>query len=158
LVWGAMFGAVIAVTTAYIKVPGVGGYYHLGDGFIYAGAILLGPGVAAGAAAIGSLFADFLAGWPAWAVPSFFIKGLTALAVGHLARGTRVNIRNLGAMGAGAVVTIVGYSAVAYFLFGEGFALYELYGNIGQTASGIVLASALLPLLSRAWTASRRGQ
>lgn len=157
LIWGALFGAVIAVTTAYIKIPGIGGYYHLGDGFIYAAAILLGPTVAAAAAAIGSMFADVLAGWPAWALPSFFIKGLTALVVGYLAHGVRVNLRNVGAMVAGALITVVGYSVAAYFIFGEGFALFEFYGNLGQTASGIIVASVLLPLLTRALKASGRG-
>ncbi|MFP4199842.1 MAG: ECF transporter S component [Clostridia bacterium] len=157
LIWGALFGAVIAVSTAYIKIPGPGGYYHLGDGFIYAAAILLGPTVAGTAAAIGSLFADVLAGWPAWALPSFFIKGLTALVVGYLARGVRVDLHNVGAMVVGASITVVGYSAAAYFIFGEGFALFEFYGNLGQTGSGIIVASVLLPLLSRALKASGRG-
>ena len=151
LIWGAMFTAMIAVATLYLKIPGPTGYYHLGDGLIYAAAILLGPGIGAIAAALGSALADMMGGYVIWAGPTFFIKGLTALAIGYIAHRGLSATRNLGAMLVGALITMVGYSVTAYFLYGRlpAVALAEFYGNIGQTGSGIVIGMLLVSFLRR---------
>lgn len=71
----AMFAALIAVATAFIKVPtGINdGYLHFGDSMIYLAACLLGP-YAAISAAIGGALADILAGAAVWALPTAIIK------------------------------------------------------------------------------------
>lgn len=71
----AMFAALIAVMTAFIKVPtGINeGYIHFGDSVIYLAACLLGP-YAAISAAIGGALADILAGAAVWALPTAIIK------------------------------------------------------------------------------------
>ena len=139
----------IAMATLYLRIPGPTGYYHLGDGLIYAAAILLGPGVAAAAAAVGSALADVMGGYAVWALPTFIIKGLTALAIGTLAYRARAHSRVIAAMAVGALITIVGYSLVSYFVFGMAFALTELYGNLGQTASGMVIGWILVTVFRR---------
>lgn len=76
----AMFAALIAVMTAFIKVPtGINeGYLHFGDSMIYLAACLLGP-YAAIAAAIGGGLADILAGAAVWALPTAIIKACNSI-------------------------------------------------------------------------------
>jgi uncharacterized repeat protein (TIGR04002 family) len=76
----AIFAAIIAVTTAFIKIPtGInGGYVHVGDSMMYLADCLLGP-YAAIAASIGGALADILAGAAIWAIPTAIIKPINSL-------------------------------------------------------------------------------
>ncbi len=75
-----LMAAIIAVSTAFIKVPtGINdGYLHFGDSMIYLAACLLGP-LGALSAAIGGALADILAGAAVWAIPTAIIKALNAV-------------------------------------------------------------------------------
>lgn len=75
-----LMAAIIAVFTAFIKVPtGINdGYLHFGDSMIYLAACLLGP-LGALSAAIGGALADILAGAAVWAIPTAIIKALNAI-------------------------------------------------------------------------------
>lgn len=75
-----LFAALIAVLTAFVKIPtGINsGYVHVGDSLIYLSGCLLGPyGILS--SAIGGAFADILAGAPVWAIPTAIIKALNCL-------------------------------------------------------------------------------
>lgn len=76
----ALFAALIAVMTAFIKMPtGINeGYLHFGDSMIYLAGCLLGPWAAL-AAAIGAALADILAGAAVWAPATAIIKALNAV-------------------------------------------------------------------------------
>ncbi len=76
----ALFAALIAVMTAFIKMPtGINeGYLHFGDSMIYLAGCLLGPWAAL-AAAIGGALADILAGAAVWAPATAIIKALNAV-------------------------------------------------------------------------------
>lgn len=76
----AMFAALIAVMTAFIKIPiGINeGYVHFGDSMIYLAACLLGP-YSAIAASIGGALADIIAGAAVWALPTAIIKPLNTI-------------------------------------------------------------------------------
>lgn len=76
----AVFAAIIAIMTAFIKIPtGINdGYLHFGDSMIYLAGCLLGP-YAALAAAIGGGLADVLAGAAEWAIPTAIIKTCNSL-------------------------------------------------------------------------------
>lgn len=76
----AVFAALIAVTTAFIKIPtGINeGYVHIGDSMIYLAGCLLGP-YAAIAASIGGALADLLAGAAIWVLPTAIIKPFNAI-------------------------------------------------------------------------------
>ena len=71
----AIFTALVAVMTAFIKIPtGINeGYLHFGDSMIYLAGCLLGP-YATIAAAVGGALADILAGAAVWALPTAIIK------------------------------------------------------------------------------------
>ncbi len=144
LTFGAVFGALIMLATMYLRIPGATGYYHLGDGLIYASAILLGPVTGGMAAAIGSSLADLLSGYAVWTLPTFIIKGLTAVVVGYIATGSTSLIRNACAMIAGALVTIVGYGVATYFMYGAPAVLPETYFNLAQTGLGILIGLLLI--------------
>ena len=58
------------------------GYIHLGDGMVLICVILLGPGLGAAAAGIGSMLADLFAGAVAYMPGTLVIKALTALVGG----------------------------------------------------------------------------
>ncbi len=76
----ALFAALIAVMTAFIKMPtGINeGYLHFGDSMIYLAGCLLGPWAAL-AAAIGGGLADILAGAAVWAPATAIIKALNSV-------------------------------------------------------------------------------
>ena len=71
----AIFTALVAVMTAFIKIPtGINeGYLHFGDSMIYLAGCLVGP-YATIAAAVGGALADILAGAAIWALPTAIIK------------------------------------------------------------------------------------
>ncbi|MFO8060499.1 MAG: ECF transporter S component [Bacillota bacterium] len=144
LTFGAVFGALIMLATMYLRIPGATGYYHLGDGLIYASAVLLGPVTGGMAAAVGSSLADVLGGYAAWALPTFVIKGLTAVAVGILARGSASMIRGALAMICGAVITIAGYAGATYLMYGAPAVLPETYFNLAQTGFGVLIGLLLV--------------
>ena len=81
LVKAAVFAALIAVMTAYIKFnTGINdGYLHFGDSMIYLAACILPLPYAMAAAAIGGFCADILAGAAAWAPFTAIIKALSNL-------------------------------------------------------------------------------
>ena len=59
VILAALLAAFTTVATMIIKIPTpTMGYIHLGDGLVLLCGILLGPGVGAAAAGIGSMFAD----------------------------------------------------------------------------------------------------
>lgn len=144
MVFGAMFAAFIMLATMYLRIPGATGYYHLGDGLIYACAVLLGPVTGGLAAAVGSFMADMLSGYPVWAPWSMLIKGLTAVMVALLARRSRSPFRLGASMIAGALVTIVGYGLATWVMYGMPAVIPETYGNLAQTGLGIIVGMLLV--------------
>ncbi len=75
-----LMAAIIAVFTAFIKVPtGINdGYLHFGDSMVYLAGCLLGP-LGALSAAVGGGLADILAGSAVWAIPTAIIKALNSV-------------------------------------------------------------------------------
>ena len=67
LVLAALLAALTAVATMIIRIPTpTQGYIHLGDGMVLICGILLGPGLGALAAGIGSMMADLIGCITAW--------------------------------------------------------------------------------------------
>ena len=151
LALGGMLAALTFVATYFLKlpIPMSGGYVHLGDGVILLGAMLLGS-VAIPAAAIGSLLADLLLGYTAYALPTLIIKG--AMAAVATVAGARKNLwlRALWLLLAECVM-VFGYFAVEWLIMGYGFAgaWANVPANAAQGISGILFATALHPLLTR---------
>jgi uncharacterized membrane protein len=145
-----MLAALIFVATSFFKLPVslTQGYIHLGDGFILLGAALLGtPAIIA--AALGSALADLLGGYTVYILPTFIIKGLVgAVAVWSLAKQRPLVMRLAGLIAAEAVM-VLGYFLAEWLVLGYGWAaaVGALIPNIMQGISGVVIATALMPMI-----------
>ena len=69
LVLAALFAALCSVATMliHIPIPATNGYINLGDGVVLLGAFLLGPVYGMAAGGLGSMLADLLLGYAAYA-------------------------------------------------------------------------------------------
>lgn len=64
IIFAALMAALTTVATMIIRIPTpTQGYIHLGDGMVLLCGALLGPGLGALAAGIGSMLSDLFAGY-----------------------------------------------------------------------------------------------
>lgn len=182
-VTAALFAAMTCIATMIIKIstPTMG-YIHLGDCFVLLSGVVLGPLYGAFAAGIGSMFSDIFSGYVSWAPATFLIKALTAAIAGFLFG----RLRRTGKSPVGRSVALVfcgflgeAFMVLGYFLYEAGMAAFGsgslnqaaiaagiassaagIPFNVVQGAAGIILASLLLPMLSKVpdvaeWTGAR---
>lgn len=136
IILSALLAALTAGATLVIRIPTPTlGYIHPGDGLVLLCGILLGPGPGAVAAGIGSMLADLLGGFPAWAPGTLVIKALTALVSGAL---YRLCLKRAG-MSAPLRVILCGVPAEALMV--AGYFLYEV-GMLALSGSALPAASA----------------
>ena len=98
---------------------------------------------AAGSAAVGGMLADLLSGYPAYALPTFIIKGLLALTFSAAGGTRRIDRKCVIALLLCGLVSVVGYWITAVILYGGWQAQFieTVPGNcIQAAASGIVYA------------------
>lgn len=168
LIFAALLAALTTVATMVIRIPTPTlGYIHLGDGLVLACGILLGPGLGALAAGIGSMLADLFGGYMAWVPGTFAIKALTALVGGwlyhrltkheHWNTPMRVVLCGIPAeivMVAGYFLYEVGMETVAGSTVGAAAAavLAGVPFNMVQGLAGVIVCAVLLPVLSHAST------
>ena len=156
LVLTALLAALIAVSTAYIKInTGINnGYVHFGDSLIYLCACLLPIPNALIGAAVGGAFADVLAGAAIWAPFTAVIKALNALSVALIYRSkfnkSKDRILTPASASAGAVsgiVTVAGYYVAEGILYSFPTALtsvpFSIIQAVGSAVFFIIIAAAL---------------
>lgn len=152
VVYTAIFAALICVATMLIRIPipATGGYANLGDGIILICALILPPSWAALGAGIGSMIADLLAGYAAYAPATLIIKaGMGWIAAMLFQKGFGKDTKKLCLL-ASAMISevwmILGYFAFEALILGMGLgAAAGIPGNIGQGAVGMLVAAAALP-------------
>lgn len=180
LVAAALFAALTCICTMILKIPTpTGGYIHPGDGMVLLCGIVLGPGMGALAAGIGSMLCDLFSGYLVWAPATLIIKALCACSAAMLFR--RCDRKHADKKGFATVRLIFGgivgeaLMVFGYFLFeiglnaagnggftsaaiagGIAYSAAGIPANVLQGVTGIVIACALLPVLSkipdvRAW-------
>lgn len=122
-----VFAALVFVVTAYLHIPTVNGYVHVGDGLIYLAACILPLPYAIAVGACGALLADCLTGYAIWAPCSVIVKAASAALFSSRSRRI-VCFRNLAALLPAAILCIGGYY------------LYEalLYGNFVSPLAGML--------------------
>lgn len=176
----ALFAALTCICTMIIKIPTpTGGYIHPGDGMVLLCGIILGPGMGALAAGIGSMLSDLFSGYMVWVPATLIIKALTAMVAGVLFRKSGQLLAGNKASSTVRVIIggIIGEAIMVfgYFLFeiglnaasNGGFTAAAIAGgiaysaagipaNIVQGVTGVVIACVLLPILGqipdvRAW-------
>ena len=141
LVLAALLAALTAVATMIIRIPTpTQGYIHLGDGMVLICGILLGPGLGALAAGIGSMMADLIGGYMAWVPGTFAIKALTALLGGwlyHRMAGKGMNtITRVVLCGIPAEIVMV----LGYFVYEVGMEVV-MGSSMGAAAAAVVLGA-----------------
>ena len=152
----ALFSALIAVTTAFVKLPTPLGYIHIGDAFIFAAASVLGP-YAAIPALLGSGFADLLAGYAMYIPATIVIKGLMGWLAGFILHRQKrpFSLNMIFFIRTGLLFAICeGIMAAGYLLFETVFfdfnaALGALPFNLIQGAAGLIIGLVFLPILQK---------
>ncbi|NLN77230.1 MAG: ECF transporter S component [Armatimonadetes bacterium] len=151
LTTGGLLSAVILLATYFsIPIPTGTGYVHLGDGAIFASAVLLGP-FAAISAGLGSMLADLLTGFPHYMPATLVIKGLMGLVAG-LAFRRFPHMKWTGQCLLFIVCALImagGYFVTEIYLYGLAAAIGSLPFNGLQGLAGVVAGLALVPLMRR---------
>lgn len=154
LVAAALMAAMTCVATIVIAVPSpVGGFIHPGDGFVILSGIILGPFFGGLAAGIGSMIADLILGYSAYAAATLIIKSIAAISAVCIYRILRRNKNQkllpvLIAAILGGVLVTLGYFLFESTLLGLGFAAAtNIPFNLVQNCFGIIISVILYPLL-----------
>ena len=132
LVLTALFAALTAAATLAIRIPSpMNGYINLGDALVLACAWMLGPLYGTIAAGVGSMLADLISGYAAYAPGTLIIKSATALAACLLfnalnkkdadKHGVRIAKRIISGI-LGETIMVDGYFGYACLLMGKGLA------------------------------------
>jgi uncharacterized membrane protein len=155
----AVLTAVTAIFTLVVRIPiaPTRGYINLGDVAIYFTALTMGPVTAALAGGLGTGLADIIAGYPQWALISFFIHGIQGFAVGAVMRSAgehpeqtlelpKMRVAVAGIFG--TVIMVGFYYLAGAAMSGFGPAAVEIPGNLIQNivgiSGGILLTKAVL--------------
>lgn len=135
-----LFIALIYVLTAYLHVPTIKGYIHLGDGLIFLCASILPTPYAIVASAIGGAMSDALSGYWIWVPATLVIKGLTAACFTCKSEKI-ISVRNILAIIPALGLCVLGYGfysgLVIYGSIPLGFA--DALANTFQIAGSTVL-------------------
>lgn len=154
IVWAGLFAALTAAATfVVIPIPSMtNGYVNAGDALVILGSFLLGPGLGAIAAAIGSTLTDILYGYFVYAPATFIIKGLMALTAGfillRLGKKQKLFPAILAAITA-ELIMVAGYLGYETLIYGFAGAVVALIGNLIQAAFGAVASVVLYSALIR---------
>lgn len=168
LALSAVFAALTFVGTFFIKFPiyGTSGYVHPGDAMVILCGVFLGKKKGFFAAGIGSALADLIGGYGVYIPATFVIKAVTALLAAVIFEFVSTRFAGKGKKGILAAVILAGLSDIICVPLG--YLLFEtvLYGfpaaaasalpNLGQAATGLVLATVLFPLVDKALKATGR--
>jgi uncharacterized membrane protein len=84
----AIFTALTTVVTMVfsVYVPQTRGFFNIGETMVFTSAILFGPFVGTFSGGVGSMLADFLLGYPHYALATLIIKACEGGVVGFLAQ------------------------------------------------------------------------
>lgn len=135
--------ALVFVFTAYLHIPSVNGYVHIGDGFIYFAACLLPLPYGLFVGAGGAVLADCLTGYAIWAPGSAIIKALTVFCFCRTGKKL-LSKRNLLGLPVAAVICVGGYYLYGSIITGNFAApLADIPGNVMQSLCSSVLFAVL---------------
>ncbi len=150
LVISALFAALSCIMTMVIQIPAPTGYVNLGDCAVLLGAWVLGPVWGGAAAGLGTMLADILNGWAAYAPATFVIKFTMAAVAALILRAMRKRRGMfLGAVAA-ELLMAGGYFLYESLVLGVGpAALASVPANLVQGAVGVAAGVAAALLLDR---------
>ena len=142
IAYTALFAALIAVCTAFIKFnTGINsGYLHFGDALIYFASCILPLPYAAAAAAIGGAIADIMAGAALWAPATAVIKALNVIPF--------ILNKKIAPVLSG-VITVAGYFLAESILYSFESAVLSVPFSLIQAVGSAVIYYVLSTLLKR---------
>jgi len=145
----ALGASVVCIFTALLQIPipGGGGYINPGDAFIYIFACSLPFPYGIFAGSIGASLADIFTGWPVYALPTFIIKSLMAVAFTN--KKSAISPRNILALLWATVVLVSGYFVAEIFLFGKEVALVNTPYNTVQGCISAIIYIFISAILSK---------
>ena len=138
-----VFTALVFVVTAYLHVPTINGYVHVGDALIYLAACILPWQYSLAVGAGGALLADCLTGYAMWAPATVIIKGVTALLFSN--RGEKIlSTRNLLMLIPAAAICALGYYLYESLIYRNFIsALAGIPASLTQSVASSILFIAL---------------
>lgn len=151
----AILAALTAIATLVIPVPiPGGGYANAGDIVVLMCGFILGPGLGALAAGIGSAIADLSLGYTMYAPGTLVIKAATAAVAGLIYLGLSKKLHAAAAMPAAGVagecVMVLGYFGYETLIISSAAAAaVGMLPNIFQGVVGVVGATALMLALKK---------
>lgn len=144
LVLTAVLIALATLFTMYTKipVPGIRGYFNVGDVVIMTSALLLGRKYGAYIGAIGPALADLFLGYAVFVPITFVVKGIEGYLVG--------TVYNNKTTTSALVATIVaGYFIAEYFVFDPGVAIASILTNTIQAVMSVIISMILYAILRK---------
>jgi len=139
----ALMAAVVFVATMVIKIPIGQGYLNFGDAAVFLSGLLLGPGYAFAAAAVGSSLADMI-GYPIYIPATFLLKGLMAF-IASKGKDKSNKIKTINMITGGLIMVLGYYLYEAFILYGNIISpLSYIPFNILQFSVGIIIALILI--------------
>ena len=133
IVGASMMAAIVCVATlVHMPLPLVG-YVHVGDAFVLLCGCLFGPALGFGSAAVGSMLADIVLGYVAYAPATFVIKGVMALLAALLCR-------KLQAKGMRLLVLLFLFAILCECVMVGGYFVFEwaFYGSLSSALPGLI--------------------
>jgi uncharacterized repeat protein (TIGR04002 family) len=150
LTFAGVFAALIFAATFLLHIPAGfgGGYVHAGDSLVFLAASVLPAPLAVAASAIGAGLSDLMTpGAAAWLLPTVIVKSLCCLPFTSKAEKILTR-RNLLALIASAVITLLGYGAASAVMSGSvAVAIAEIPLSLAQAfvgAAGYIAVGAAL--------------
>ncbi len=150
----ALLTAIVCVATFIVKIPSpaTNGYFNLGDCFVLLSGWLLGPVYGALAAGLGSALADILSGYMQYALPTFVIKALMAVAAYFVAKAIFKKPligKILGGITAETIM-VLGYFGYEAVVLGYGIAAAgSILSNVMQGIVGIIAGIAVTTAIEK---------
>ena len=148
LVLTAVLIALATLFTMYTKipVPGIRGYFNVGDVVIMTSALLLGRKYGAYIGAIGPALADLFLGYAVFVPITFVVKGIEGYLVGtvynHKASALVATI-------VGGIVIVAGYFIAEYFVFDPGVAIAGIVTNTIKAVMSVIISMILYAILRK---------
>ncbi len=153
LILTSLFAALCCIATIVIQIPSpMEGYLNLGDCFVLLSGWLLGPLGGCFAAGVGSMLADILTGYIAYAPATLIIKAVMALIAAFIYRALSAHKAAAAFCSsiAAELFMTLGYFAYAFLLFGKGAAAaLSIPGNLMQGVVAVIAAVLFLQLWLR---------
>jgi uncharacterized membrane protein len=142
----AVMSTLVTVGTLIIRIPNpMGGYFNVGDVMIFVTALTFDPIIGGVAGGLGSAIAD-ISGFPIFALPTLFIKGIEGLLASAISNKKSI-YRDIIAVSLAGASMVIGYFLVEVYLWGVGAALLEIPTNIAQIAIGGLIGIPVATIL-----------